>query len=1420
MATKFYNVPPYYDDFDPAKNYVRVLFRPGYAVQARELTQLQTAISAQIDRFGSHVFKEGSRVLGGEVSLDTKYAYVKLESTFTDSGTTYYPEGGSGNTAYYLGSVGRVLTGAVSGITATVLELTASTTEDSLTAFVRYDAASTNNLNHLFTPEEILNYTESSGVARKFKVKGSSVNPVGFGSNVSVTEGVWFVSGNFVYTEAESIIVSKYTQNPSVRVVYRVTESIVTPAEDASLVDNSLGTPNESAPGAHRYQIGMELVSEPYALGSRTEENIIQVLLVIGGQISARARTEYSELAKEFATRTYEESGNYTVRPFQINVREYYNSGTNNGLYTASQILAAIPSLGTSNAAIAYGQERLAVGLSPSVAYVSGYRVETTDMTYVPVRKSREEGYINNAGIFAPLGGYCYINTVVGMPNITTYSTINLKNSGSTIIGTARARSMEFVSGTTYKLYLFDVSMNSGQSFASVATLQDTSVPGTAFTATIDDIDPTITTSELYDPSNSSLLYRLPVSAVQSLRESDNVSTAFIYQVRRKFDNVQANASGQITLTASSENFYSVSQSDYIIVKANGTVVSQTASPVLSSPNTTSVTLYTDATANANAFFYVIAPTRRNLIEKSKTFVSGVTTWTSGAYGNGQKAIAIPNTVPGSYDSLGQTDVLGIKAIYMSPSLATAATTNHTNITSRYILDNGQRENFYDVARIQLAPGAASPTGQLLVIYDYFTHNPGDYFCVNSYATVDYSLIPAFNSIRGAISLRDAIDFRPTKSNDGTGFIGTGASTTNTIVPNSTILTDIQYYLPRIDKIFVTKFGEFGTVSGISSTDPRPPQDPEDSMVLYTLGLGAYTFGPGDVIAKMVENKRYTMRDIGRLEKRISNVEYYTSLSLLEKDTASTQIFDTAGNQRYKNGFIVDSFVDHSIGAVSHPDYKCSIEAETGTLRPDYSQKYINLVPNIAASTGIVQTGPLVTLAYTEVTAIEQPYSSYSDPVNPHAVYRWKGNLQVSPTGDDWKDVFYKPDISPAATPEYASWYGEAQEEDSSQLLFNSWQITWFGASPEEEEALKDIPAGNINFIQPGGWSFGDYLNAASVTGIGTTSTVRATIPGVWGGIAGGTFEGIATRVGKESRSPVRSGIFNSTQTTQVSDAVVDTTLVPYIRSRKIYFKATGLKPNSRVYPFFDGIDVSSYVREEANFVDYTSNPDDTSYADRTGHPAGSTALIADSSGEVIGSFVIPLNSTTKFSTGDRIFRLIDNQNNDTNSAFTYAEFKYTAKGLIETRQRTIVSVAEPTVVSTPVPGPAPLVQPSVSISVQGRTPKYIGTAFNFDVSTFATGFGTLQGLTVWERSGASESSLGFWSQGLISYQSGTTSGTYSANSVWRLTPSQWSGGGAYQVQARAVWNGNTYLATSGVFNFAALPANLVGQPVDDRFYN
>ena len=68
-----FNVSPYYDDFSSAKDFHRILFRPAFAVQARELTQSQTILQTQLERVGDHLFKQGAMVIPGAVSIDTKF---------------------------------------------------------------------------------------------------------------------------------------------------------------------------------------------------------------------------------------------------------------------------------------------------------------------------------------------------------------------------------------------------------------------------------------------------------------------------------------------------------------------------------------------------------------------------------------------------------------------------------------------------------------------------------------------------------------------------------------------------------------------------------------------------------------------------------------------------------------------------------------------------------------------------------------------------------------------------------------------------------------------------------------------------------------------------------------------------------------------------------------------------------------------------------------------------------------------------------------------------------------------------------------------------------------------------------------------------------------------------------------------------
>ncbi len=108
-------------------------------------------------------------------------------------------------------------------------------------------------------------------------------------------------------------------------------------------------------------------------------------------------------------------------------------------------------------------------------------------------------------------------------------------------------------------------------------------------------------------------------------------------------------------------------------------------------------------------------------------------------------------------------------------------------------------------------------------------------------------------------------------------------------------------------------------------------------MILYHITVPAYTLSPDEVQIELIDNKRYTMRDIGKLERRIDNLEYYTSLSLLESEASNKEIIEGIGGSqltRVKSGFVVDSFNSHSVGNVLSPEYKVSIDRDNNRLRP------------------------------------------------------------------------------------------------------------------------------------------------------------------------------------------------------------------------------------------------------------------------------------------------------------------------------------------------------------------------------------------------------------------------------------------------------------------------------------------------------
>ena len=127
------NVSPYYDDYDETKDFHRILFRPSNAIQARELTQLQTILQNQVERFGNHIFDEGALVMGGTITVNTLYSAVKVQDTNPNSSGTAATEN------FRTAAVGKYYQGKTSEVVAKVINTAAKTTGgDPLTLFVNY----------------------------------------------------------------------------------------------------------------------------------------------------------------------------------------------------------------------------------------------------------------------------------------------------------------------------------------------------------------------------------------------------------------------------------------------------------------------------------------------------------------------------------------------------------------------------------------------------------------------------------------------------------------------------------------------------------------------------------------------------------------------------------------------------------------------------------------------------------------------------------------------------------------------------------------------------------------------------------------------------------------------------------------------------------------------------------------------------------------------------------------------------------------------------------------------------------------------------------------------------------------------------------------------------------------------------------
>ncbi len=515
----------------------------------------------------------------------------------------------------------------------------------------------------------------------------------------------------------------------------------------------------------------------------------------------------------------------------------------------------------------------------------------------------------------------------------------------------------------------------------------------------------------------------------------------------------------------------------------------------------------------------------------------------------------------------------------------TAVNGGDNNIISNYIFDNGQRETIYDYARIIRKASAKEPTRKLKIIFEsasFSSSDTGDLTTASSYNQFDYCDIQSVNGIRNT----DIIDIRPRVSNftvttsslspfefNARSFTSSGNSASSILASDESILFDYSYYLPRIDKIYLTKDGVFQLNKGEPADNPQPPIDIDDALDIATITLPAYLCNVNDASLNLAEHKRYRMKDIHSLENRIKNLEYYTSLSLLESDTSNLFVRDVNGLNRFKSGFFVDDFSTTSTQK-KVTIVKNSIDVINSELRPAPYTTQVDLIlgsnsliglgvtstnvdPNFVSDligTNVKKTGGLITLDYYEVEEINQPYATRVESVAPYRVGYYGGTINLTPSSDIWVDVVRLAANSTEVATNYIQSESQivASELDSQSgfgpVTWGSWETVWTGST-------KAVDSRTVNV---GYYIIKEDLETVTKTGTTTRSGVR--------------------KITKEELKNVSLG-----------DTVLSTDISSFMRSRNVEFVSRRLKPFTRVYTFFNGIDVNKFVTPKLLEITMTS---------------------------------------------------------------------------------------------------------------------------------------------------------------------------------------------------------------------------------------
>ena len=1217
-----FNKSPYYDDFDEDKKFLRTLFRPGTAIQSRELTQLQTILQTQIERMGSHIFDNGAVILGGGIA-ESKIGFARLGTADALSSTSL--DSLVGQSIYDPNFVNAKVLHVLGGST-----LSADTSQ---VVFFQY----TSNGN--FVEGTKIGTTGSDSVGITFSIAGSGNTAPSLGTDANiftVDEGVYYVDGFFIKNSKQSTVPFYTTGNnsattgdnryrgfasPTSSVGWSVSRTIVDHNSDVSLRDPAAGFYNYNAPGSDRYKIDLILDHIPFngSLGSATgltfdSKNFVELVRIVGGSSTKTVKyTDYAEIEETFARRTYDESGNYTVNAPKLRVV------THGTVFSPAD-----------------NDNKFAVGIDPNKSYVGGFEVDTQSVAYLAVDKTRDVGQVPAYGevLNTSIGNYVLVEGLGGAGVCGGFGGISSgdknesalalsKQSSFSIwrgvysagdesvagasIGSCNFRAMK-LDGSDLKVYLFNIGMSSGYKFSQAEYLvSDHAVQGHT--------GPTGVHFRLkansagwtgpHDAGKRSMLF--PVAGNKTVATGPGYESAYNgkFAVQKTSTVHFANGiDGATVYMTDGKGLLDSDDENYLVWFGATTDTTAGLTGTLLGPSEYDVTVYGAESSNAKLVLELVG-------------MSGPA--------NGSTASIIhpviydSNIVTGqkiyrSLTSTTQSDtaftVPTSDTVYFNGATSAKFTLNHSHVksigsathqtlnvaTSNLTLDDGQRQSAFFRSIVYVPTSALTAIDSeytVNFVYDYYAHSGIGPATVNSYPDA-YEDTPEFNDPDSGkiMPLRNYIDFRPVQKSDNT-FTEFGIPFTKN--ENSFSRIGYSYYMPRIDKVSLCRDRTYRIVKGVPSVNPQAPQTSSEDMDLYLLKIKPYIFDLGkDVDAKYIDNRRFTMRSIGELENHVENVERDRYLESMYGDAVARGAAETG--TLIEESTLIDDFSGHAFGDVSNRDNNCSMDFRDRGLKVPFTTNAFKFDVNNLPTGLTLTSGRNITYAFTEEKAMGVSFGTASLSVNPYGNTDFLGYVKLNPSSDFWYDTETNPEVLVNSFGENNQYQTTGNAWQSGRSAgwgseYGEWRSHWLGSEDLNESISTEVNPLNRNYKLP-------------------IKTARAKLP---------------DRILRTA-----------------NDRTVDESIVPYMRSVGVTFDATGLMPGSTVYALFDGVLVG----------------------------ASGTGYSVDNQGRVSGNVSID----NSYLSGEKTFRLTNSNTDTLSSTTTAADAKFFAQGMLGSKNSNIIS--------------------------------------------------------------------------------------------------------------------------------------------------